>query len=51
MSAYINMLTELNFSVLWNMNVLLVYRDSGSQTGTCLSDIKFVEARAGNDIN
>ena len=31
----------LNFSVLWNMNVLFVDTDSGSQTGTCLSDIKF----------
>ena len=51
MSAYINMLTELNFSLLWNMNVLFVDTDSGSQTGTCLSDIKFVAAHAGNNIN
>ena len=48
---YINMLTELNFSVLWNMNVLFVDTDSGSQTGTCLSEIKFVAARAGYNIN
>ena len=48
MFAYINMLTEVNFSVLWNMNVLFLDTDSGSQTGTSLSDIKFVIAHAGN---
>ena len=50
MSAYINMLTELNFSVLWNMNVVFVDTDSGSQTGTCLFDIK-VAAHAGTCNN
>ena len=51
MSAYINVLTELNFSVFWIMNVLFVDTDSGSPTGTCLSYIKFVAARVGNNIN
>ena len=50
MSAYINVLTELNFLVLWNMNVLFVDTYSGSQTGTCLSDLKFVAVSAGNKM-
>ena len=50
MSSCTVMLTEHNFSVLWNMNVLFVDTDSGSQTGTCLSDInEFVAAHAGNN--
>ena len=32
------------------MNVLFVDTDSSSQTGTSLSDIKFVAAHAGNNI-
>ena len=53
MSAYINMLTEINFSVLWNMNVLFVDTGFGfdSQTATCLSDIKCVAAHADSNID